>query len=163
MALNLVDIVILVILGIFLLKGVFRGLLKEVCSLLGLVCGGLLAFYLHLPLAQWIMGMFHWPSQLCVTLAFLIIFISTILIFGALGYVLNRFVKLVLLGGLNRLAGALFGFLQGVLLLALILFALHSASAPDGVHQQLRGSELSPPFAKLGEVVFSVSRDLALH
>lgn len=163
MALNLVDIVILVILGIFLLKGVLRGLLKEVCSLFGLVCGGLLAFYLHLPLAQWIMGMFHWPSQLCVTLAFLIIFISTLLIFAALGYVLNRFLKLVLLGGLNRLAGALFGFLQGALVLALIVFALQSASVPNGVRQELRASELSPPFAKLGEVIFLTSRDLALR
>lgn len=158
---NLVDIVILVILGIFLLKGVLRGLLKEVCSLLGLVCGGLLAFYLHLPLAQWLEGLFHWPSQLCVTLAFLIVFISTILIFGALGYVLNRFVKLPLLGGVNRLTGAIFGFLQGVILLALILFALHSTSLPDDVRQQLRGSELSPPFAQLGEEIFSVSRELA--
>lgn len=158
---NLVDIVILVILGIFLLKGVLRGLLKEVCSLLGLVCGGLLAFYLHLPLAQWIMGLFHWPSQLCVTLAFLTVFIATILVFGALGYVLNRFVTLPLLGGLNRLAGAIFGFLQGVILLALILFALHSASLPDDIRRQLRDSELSPPFSRLGEDIFSVSRDLA--
>ena len=160
---NLVDIVILVILGIFLLKGVLRGLLKEVCSLLGLVCGGLLAFYLHLPLAQWIMGMFHWPSQLCVTLAFLIIFISTLLIFGALGYVLNRFLKLVLLGGLNRLAGAIFGFLQGVLVLALIIFALHSAVVPKSVLKEISASELAPPFAKLGKVIFSTSRDLALR
>ena len=41
---SLVDIVILVVLGLFLLKGVLRGLLKEVCSLLGLVLGGVLAF-----------------------------------------------------------------------------------------------------------------------
>ncbi|HKJ04653.1 MAG TPA: CvpA family protein [Geopsychrobacteraceae bacterium] len=160
---NLVDIVILVILSIFLLKGVFRGLLKEVCSLLGLVCGGLLAFYLYLPLAQWIMGMFNWPSQLCVTLAFLMIFVSTLVVFGAIGYVLNRFLKLALLEGLNRLTGAIFGFLQGVLLLALILFALTSASVPGSVRKELRVSELSPPFTELGEVIFSISRDLALR
>jgi len=160
--LNLVDIGILVVLAIFLLKGILRGLLKEICSLLGLVCGGLLAFYLHLPLAQWIMGMFHWPAQLCITLAFLILFVTTILIFGAFGYVLDRFVKLPLLGGLNRLAGALFGVLQGVLLLALILFALHSASVPKVVQQELQTSELTPPFATLGKTIFTTSRDLAL-
>lgn len=160
---SLVDVVILVVLGLFLLKGVLRGLLKEVCSLLGLILGGLLAFYLHLPIAQWLMDMFHWPSQLCVALGFLTIFISTILIFGALGYALNRFVKLVLLGGLNRLTGALFGALQGVVLLSLILFAMNSASLPEGVRKQLKRSELSPPFAELGKNIFSASRDLALH
>jgi len=161
--LNLIDIVILVILGIFLLKGVLRGLLKEICSLLGLICGGLLAFYLHLPLAQWIMDMFPWPYQLCITLAFLLVFISTLVVFGAIGYVLDRFVTLALLGGLNRLAGALFGFLQGVLLLALILFAITSASVPDRARKELQMSELSPPFAELGKTIFSASRELALR
>jgi len=33
--------------------------------------------------------------------------------------------------------------------------------APRHVRQQLRGSELSPPFAQLGEEIFSVSRELA--
>ena len=46
-----IDIGILGILGVFLLKGVIRGLLKEVCSLLGLVLGGVFAFTFHLPLA----------------------------------------------------------------------------------------------------------------
>lgn len=160
---NLVDIVILVVLGVFLLKGVLRGLLKEVCSLLGIVCGGLLAFYLHLPLAQWIMDLLQWPSQLCVTLAFLVVFISVIVIFGALGYLLNRVVTLPLLGGLNRLTGAFFGFLQGVILLALILFALQSADLPNGVRRQVQDSELSPPFARLGESIFLTSRELARH
>lgn len=160
---NLVDIVILVILGIFLLKGVFRGLLREVCSLLGLVCGGLLAFYLHMPVAQWLMEMFHWPAQLCVTLGFLIIFLTTILIFGALGFLLHRFVSLPLLGGVNRLAGAVFGVLQGFLLLSLILFALHAADVPTHVKKELSGSELAPPFATLGKRIFVASRDLALN
>ncbi|MGW8312271.1 MAG: CvpA family protein, partial [Desulfuromonadales bacterium] len=40
---NGIDIVILVILCGFLLKGLLRGLLKEVCSLAGLFVGAFLA------------------------------------------------------------------------------------------------------------------------
>lgn len=159
---GLVDILILVILGIFLLKGVLRGLLREVCSLLGLVGGGLLAFYLHVPLSQWFLEMFHWPSQLCVTISFLLVFLLTMLVFGALGYLLNRFVVLALMSGLNRTLGALFGLAQGVVLLSLILFALSGTELPGDLNRQLRQSELTPPFSHLGETIFSSSKELAL-
>lgn len=160
---GLVDILILVILGIFLLKGVLRGLLREVCTLMGLLCGGLLAFYLHVPLSQWFLEMFNWPSQLCVTISFLLVFLLTVLIFGALGYLLNRFVTLTLMTGVNRILGAIFGLAQGVVLLSLILFALSSADLPGDMNQQLKRAELAPPFSNLGKTIFSSSKDLALN
>ena len=157
----LVDILILVVLGVFLLKGVLRGLLREICSLLGLVGGGLLAFYLHVPLSQWLMDMLRWPSQLCVTISFLAVFLTTILLFGAIGYLLNRFAKLVLMNGLNRTLGALFGMAQGVVLLSLILFALSGADLPGSFNRQIRQSQLAPPFSHLGAAIFSSSKELA--
>ncbi len=160
---GLVDILILVILGIFLLKGILRGLLREVCTLLGLLSGGLLAFYLHVPLSQWFLEMFHWPSQLCVTISFLLVFLLTVLVFGALGYLLNRFVTLTLMMGVNRILGAIFGLAQGVVLLSLILFALNAADLPGDLNQQLHQAELAPPFSRLGETIFSSSKDLALN
>ncbi len=160
---GLVDILILVVLGIFLLKGVLRGLLREVCTLLGLLCGGLLAFYLHVPLSQWFLEMFNWPSQLCVTISFLLVFLLTVLIFGALGYLLNRFVTLTLMTGVNRLLGAVFGLAQGVVLLSLILFALNAADLPGDLNRQLDRAELAPPFSHLGATIFSSSKDLALN
>ncbi len=160
---GLVDILILVILGIFLLKGVLRGLLREVCSLLGLVVGGLLAFYLHVPLSQWFVEMFNWPSQLCVTISFLLVFLLTVLVFGSLGYLLNRFATLTLMTGLNRILGAIFGLAQGVVLLSLILFALSSVELPGDFNQQIRQAELASPFSRLGETIFSSSKELALN
>lgn len=160
---GLVDILILVILGVFLLKGILRGLLREVCTLLGLLCGGLLAFYLHVPLSQWALETFGWPSQLCVTLSFLLVFLLTVMIFGALGYLLNRFVTLTLMTGVNRILGAVFGLAQGVVLLSLILFALSAADLPGDMGQQLQQAELAPPFSRLGQTIFSSSKDLALN
>jgi membrane protein required for colicin V production len=46
---NPVDIAILVVLGQFLVKGAWRGLLREVCSLAGLVLGGFLGFSFQGP------------------------------------------------------------------------------------------------------------------
>ncbi len=157
---GLIDIAILVILGFFLLKGVFKGLLREICSLLGLILGGVFAFTFHLPLAQFLQDSFKLPSQICVWGSFLVIFLSIVILFGVLGFVLHRFVKLVFLGGFNRLAGAVFGIIQGVVLLSIIGLALSSSVAPDIVKDGLRESQLAPPFVKLGESIFSGSRDL---
>ena len=157
---SFIDIGILGILGAFLLKGVLRGLLKEICSLLGLVLGGVFAFTFHLPLAQTLQDSFNLPDQLCVWGAFLAIFLLVVIIFGVLGFVLHRFVRLVFLGGFNRLAGALFGLIQGVVLLSMIVMALNSSVVPRSARDIMRESQLAPPFVTLGKSIFTGSRDL---
>jgi membrane protein required for colicin V production len=150
---NAVDIAILAILAIFLLKGLVRGFLKEICSTLGLLVGGFLAFYYHLPLAKWLVENTALKDQWAVGTAFLLIFLGSVLVFAALGLLLSRFVSLLFLGGFNRVAGGFFGLLQGVLLLALILFAV-SLQPPQRAQPLLNASELSPPFINLGDAVF---------
>ena len=157
---GLVDIAILVILGCFILKGVLRGLLKEVCSLLGLVLGGVFAFTFHLSLAQALQDSVKLPPQLCVWGSFLAIFLLVVILFAVIGFVLNRFIKLIFLGGFNRLAGAVFGIIQGIVLLAMILLALNSSAAPGFAKEWLRGSQLAPPFIVLGESIFAASSGL---
>lgn len=157
---GLIDILILIVLGCFLLKGVLRGLLKEVCSLLGLVLGGLFAFTFHLPLAQLLQDSFDLPAQLCVWGSFLMIFLAVVFCFAAIGFLLNRFVKIVFLGGFNRLAGAVFGVVQGVVILSIIIMGLSSSMAPQAARTRMEQSQLAPPFVTLGEAIFSGSRNL---
>lgn len=155
-----IDIAILAILVIFLIKGMLRGLLKEVCSLLGLVLGGVFAFTFHLPLGQFLQDSFDLPAQLCIWGSFLAIFFGVIFCFAVIGYVLNRFIKIVLLGGINRLTGAIFGLLQGVVVLSVIMLALNSSAAPQSLRNQVSKSQLAPPFTEFGDSIFRGSRDL---
>jgi len=159
-SLGCLDIGILVVIALFLIKGVLRGLLKEICSLLGLVLGGVFAFTFHLQLAQFLRDSFHLPDQLCVWGSFLAIFLLLVFLFAVLGFVLNRFVKLVFLGGFNRLAGAVFGIVQGVVILSMIMLAFSSSAAPEGLKKTVKHSQLAPPFVTLGESIFVGSRDL---
>jgi membrane protein required for colicin V production len=128
---NVVDIAILVILTAFLVKGLVRGLLKELCSLIGLLGGAVLAFIFHASLADLLVQSLRIPSTVAVVAAFLAIFLTTILVFAVLGYLLSRFVNLLFLGGLNRLAGGFFGLAEGVVLLAVILYALSLSPLPE--------------------------------
>jgi len=154
------DIVILVVLALFVVKGMLRGLLKELCSLLGLILGGVFAFTFHLLLAQFLQDSFHLPDQLCVWGSSLAIFLLVVFLFAVLGFVLTRFVKLIFLGWLNRLAGAIFGIVQGIVILSMVLLALSSSISPDGMRKTVKHAQLAPPFVTLGEAIFTGSRSL---
>ncbi|HXV20452.1 MAG TPA: CvpA family protein [Desulfuromonadales bacterium] len=151
---NVVDVAILLILAIFLVKGVVRGLLKELCLLVGLLGGAVLAFSYHASLADLLVESLRFPPIIAVATAFLALFLTTILFFTVLGHLLSKFVNLLFLGGLNRLAGAFFGLTQGVVLLAVVLFALSLRPLPGFLQPMFKRSELAPPFIHLGEATY---------
>ncbi|MFA5515512.1 MAG: CvpA family protein [Desulfuromonadales bacterium] len=157
---NFLDIAILVVLVAFVVKGLLRGLLKECCSLLGLVIGAALAFRFHAPLAELMSEAFHLPAGFCVATAFVVLFLATVLFFSLISFLLTRFVKLVFLSGMNRLVGGFFGLAQGILLLAILLFAASARPLPTGVAGIYRHSQLAPPFVGLGEAAVQGSRIL---
>jgi membrane protein required for colicin V production len=156
---NLLDIVILAMLAGFLIKGLLRGLLRELCSLLGLFGGLFLALRYHAPLAELLLDSFGWPSQVCVIAAFTALFLLTVLFFALLGFLLSRFVKLLFLGGFNRVAGGLFGLVQGGVLATLVLFGLSRSPLPRSVQTVLEQSQLAPPLIRFGETLLSQGRD----
>jgi membrane protein required for colicin V production len=155
---NGLDIAILVILVGFLVKGLLRGLLKEICSLAGLFVGALLAFRYHGPLAEALMERADMPTAIAVAITFTVLFLSTMIFFVVLGFLASRFIKLLFLGGFNRVAGGFFGLAQGVLLLAVVIFALSLKPLPMGLDVYLKESHLSPPFAVLGNDILDGSR-----
>jgi membrane protein required for colicin V production len=155
---NGIDIAILVILCGFLLKGLLRGLLKEVCSLAGLFVGAFLAFRYHGPLAEALLKQVDLPAEIAVAITFTVLFLSTMIFFMVLGFLLSRIVKLLFLGGFNRLIGGFFGLSQGVLLLAVLLFALSLRPLPWGMDKVMKKAYLAPPFVDLGDAVLQGSQ-----
>ena len=151
---NFFDVAILVVLAAFLLKGVLRGLLKEICSLLGLLVGALVALRFHGELAETMAAAFRLPPAFCAAVTFGLLFLAAVLVFWGIGYLLTRFVKLLFLGGMNRVAGGFFGLAEGVLLLAVLLYSLGSGGTPAFLKPSLQRAQLAPPFRQLGEDVF---------
>jgi membrane protein required for colicin V production len=157
---NPVDIAILVVLGLFLVKGAWRGLLREVCSLAGLILGGFLGFSFHGPLGQIMTESFRLPPTLADIASFLLLFVLTVIFFGVLGFLLSKFVKLIFLGGFNRVAGAVFGVGEGALLIAVVLFVSTMGGTPRFLQPLLKDSQLAPPFIQLGQQAFETSRHI---
>jgi len=154
---NLLDIAILVVLAVLLLKGLWLGLVQELCGLAGLALGTVLGVRFHASLAESLPAWASLPPWLANAVCFTVLFVVTLIFFGLLGVVLSRFLKLIFLGGFNRVLGGLFGLAEGVLLLCLALYGL---SVTDWFKETRQASHLTPPFVALGEKVVNGGRQL---
>ena len=120
---NLLDYVLVAILGYCLVRGVFRGLIKELSSIIG-VLGGFYAAYTYYPLvarhlARWITN-----AGYLNTISFLLLFTVVYLLVSIAGAIIKYLMNIAFLGWLDRLFGALFGALKGGLITAVVILAL---------------------------------------
>ncbi len=150
---NFVDILIWAVLLYFLVKGFMKGLVKEACSLLGLLAGGWAAFKYHSHLAESLRPFIHLPQSVASVLSFTFIFIVMGLLFYLFGHLLTVVCKIMLLGGINRIGGILFGLLEGAFLLCMVLYFFSSGTAPEKVRVWVAGSRTARPFVATGREI----------
>jgi membrane protein required for colicin V production len=152
---NLVDILIWVVLLIFAVKGFMKGLVKEVCSLLGLIVGGWAAFTYYRPFAGLLQSHSHFSHTITLFLSFGFIFLAFGLFFFLLGYLATILLKVVFLGSVNRVGGIFLGILQGSFMLC-ILFSLATAKpVPQKISASIEKSTSARPFLTCGREILS--------
>ena len=116
---NWLDIVILILLIVPTFVGLRAGLIKAALTIVGGIVGLILAGRLYESFA----GVLTFISNegAAKVVAFAIIFIGVMLIAAILAAALKKLVSLVMLGWLNKLGGAILGFLLGGLFCGAIL------------------------------------------
>jgi membrane protein required for colicin V production len=147
------DILIWAVLLFFVAKGFSKGLIREACSLLGLVSGGWAAFRYYSHLSQGIRVFINLPPQVAQPLAFLLIFLLLGLLFYFLGHLLTAILKIMLLGGINRIGGIVFGFLEGGFVICMVLYMGTMKPVPDKVKGAIARSKTAQAFASTGSSI----------
>ncbi len=119
---NSLDVILLVIIIIFTIRGVFRGLITEFIVLTAIIGGFITAFSC---LEYGIVILIHFfpelPEFAARVTAFAAIFLVVNILLRSLGKILNHLIKQISLKSVNRLAGGIFACLKIVLILSLIL------------------------------------------
>jgi len=116
---NWLDIVIIVLIAIPTLIGLKIGIIKAALSLAGVILGTILAGHYYVALAEQLT--FISQDNLAKIAAFAIILIGVMLIASVLAAVLKWVVSAVMLGWVNRVGGAVFGFLLGAVFCGALL------------------------------------------
>ncbi len=134
-----------------------RGIIRELFGLAGTVLGLLLASWNYLAFSAWLSRWITSPLAAQIT-AFLAIAAGVLIACTLIGRVLRSTAHTVGLGFFDRLAGAGFGLLRGLLLGVGILMAATAFFPPQTL---IATSRLAPYFlAATREVSFVVPQDL---
>ena len=115
-----IDIVFLVVIAISCIMGIFSGLIKEAFSLLTWIGALVIGSMFYPPVADILNGLIDNTSLRNLS-AFAIIFVITILIGTLAGNFQQKLIHAAGLGGVDRVLGALFGFLRGIVIISLVL------------------------------------------
>lgn len=148
---NLVDILIWLVLAGFVAKGFSKGLVRQICSLAGFLVGGWAAIKYHLYLAEASRHIIQLPHYLATILSFIFIFVIIGLLFFFLGHLLTIMLRIVLLGGVNRIGGVALGFLEGAFIICIALFMLTSKPVPAKFKEYIHRSKTAEPFLETGK------------
>ncbi|OGL77720.1 hypothetical protein A3F28_01990 [Candidatus Uhrbacteria bacterium RIFCSPHIGHO2_12_FULL_57_11] len=126
MSINFYDIIILILLGGFVLFGLWFGFIHTIGSLLGTIAGAFLAGRIYEPVALWVNGVVGGSLNVERVIAFLLIFIVINRLVGFAFVIVEQIFKFIsvlpFLKTIDRLLGAGLGLLEGVLVLGLTLY-----------------------------------------
>jgi len=127
---NLVDILVLAILGVSGLLGLSRGLVRELLGFGSWVAAGYAAWRLGpfvIPMTSEAIG----NPDIAEPAAYAITFVALLIILSLLANLVGRLVQLSALGGLDRTLGLVFGIGRGLLVLIAAYIPLALMLPPD--------------------------------
>ena len=116
------DILILLPLLIGLIRGLMKGLIVEISSIVAILLGFFGAKYWSAAFASWIMLQFKWSETACIVVAYALLFAGIALGLNIVARLLSKLFHKIQLGWLNRFLGGLFGTAKwGIVIVALVL------------------------------------------
>jgi membrane protein required for colicin V production len=144
-----IDGAILLIVGLSILTGIFRGFIKEVMALVIWALAGWLAYSYSDALAP-LMETWIQEATIRKVIAFIAILLVVLLTGGILNATISYLLKRTGLNGTDRTLGVVFGFVRGICLVALMMIGAQLTSLP--IEDYEKKSLLYPQFQPL--VVF---------
>ena len=154
---NPLDWLLIAILMISAVQAFLRGLVLELFSLAGIICGIVLAAWNYPRLAEKLSSVIS-TTAVASVVAFLVIAVGVMITAAILGRVIHASAQAIGLGFFNRLGGAGFGLIRGSLLGVALLMAI-TAFLPSS--SWLKNSHLAPYFlAGSHAISFVVPHDL---
>ena len=156
-----IDIIIILILVVFFISGMKRGLIRQVLDIVGIIVAFIGAFFLAHYVAEYLEYSIELTYNISLVVAAVAVFIGILLLFHALGLIFKKVAEITLFGSADRVGGGLFGAFKGVLLISLLLVIALNIPLPDKVHRELRTRPLTagiyPVLPSLFDFAFSLS------
>ena len=118
------DLIVIIVLIIGGFKGFLKGFVVSIASFIAIIAGGMGAFFFSDYIGIWLSSVVDWSSGQISVFSFSLTFILVVLAVHLLAKALEKFLKLVALGLVNKIGGAVFGLLKNALIISFIIYGL---------------------------------------
>lgn len=158
---NWVDLVIIVGLAFSLFWGAKRGFLRESLGFLGFIIGIVIAVNYVDWATEKVLTHIKASPQAISFLSFIFLFALVFLGFKIIGFIFYKVASLQPLGKVDKLGGAVFGVLQGWLILGFVFFLLVFLPLPESFARSVDNSFFGPSLR--GTVPFVYEESSTFH
>lgn len=140
----IVDLIIAVLLGYSLFKGLQKGLIISIVSLIALIAGIYFSLRFSFFTREILQTNTQWNPNTITISAFFITFLIVLILLFVLGKALTKLANTIALGFINKLAGALFEGVKMILIISVFL----------NLFQKINYNNLIVSEEKLNESIF---------
>jgi membrane protein required for colicin V production len=127
---NWLDVLVLIIVGVSLLASVKKGLSRELIGLAAVIAAVVLGAWFYGTAGSYVMPYVSSPS-IANFIGFVVVFSVVLAAGGIVGYIAGRILKLTGLSLFDRILGAAFGIVRGILIAVALVMAILAFSAKD--------------------------------
>jgi membrane protein required for colicin V production len=151
------DLILLLILGGFVMYGLWFGFIHALGSLFGVAVGAFLAARWYEPVSNWLGFLFGGHQNFAKVICFLIIFTVINRLVGFVFWFIGKIFSIIsiipFLKTIDRLGGAILGFIEGVLVLGLTLFVAARYPLGDWFSENLTKSTVAHYFVSVAKIL----------
>lgn len=159
---NVLDIILLICFIPAVIQGIRNGFIAQIISIAALILGVWASARFTPEVSSWLAQYITVSEQVMKVISFAAILITSFLILAVAGKFLEATFKLVMLGWLNRLLGAVFSLVKAGLVIGLVIMAFCSLNNTFNFvsEEVLNESVLFPPLKNLAYTVFPYLKEL---
>ena len=161
-SMSIFDIIVLSCLLIALCIGLKKGFIGQVVSLVALCLGVWLSVKFSVGVGQWLKSWIALDDTVLKVIAFILIFCITVLGLTLIGRILEKIVKVVLLGWLNRLLGATLAIVECLLILCILLMIFDALNGTFSFvkSEYLAATTFYGPLKTMSSAIFPYLKEL---
>jgi membrane protein required for colicin V production len=153
------DLMVLVIVLFCMIRGVFRGLIREVSGIVGVIAGFYGAFNYYFTLSPYLEFLIQ-TSGIRHLVSFSVLFCAIVILVGLLAALIRKLMHVVFLGWVDRTFGLIFGTAKGILFVS-VLFIMLTVFVTSGSASLMNRSETAPYLERISRTMtLFISRNL---
>lgn len=150
MSFTILDIILLVPLLFGFVRGLFKGLISELSSIVSLIGGLILAFYFTEPVYNFLAERMGREGVEIRAFSFVIIFVIVVIAINLLSKTITKLLDMIALGVLNHILGGAFGLAKWLLIILVAIYFLKELQAEELIFQR-ETLEASAVYMRLAE------------